>query len=60
MEQQIFQGPDWENHHRISMIEEDGVKDYFEWSPIYELASARRSQPSFNDSTDIRVGYFLP
>ncbi len=29
MEQQIFQGPDWENHHRISMIEEDGMKRLF-------------------------------
>ena len=26
MEQQIFQGPGWENQHRISMIEEGGMK----------------------------------
>ena len=29
MEQQILQGTDWENHHRISMIEEDGMKRLF-------------------------------
>lgn len=29
MEQQIFQGPDWENQHPISIIEEDGMKRLF-------------------------------
>ena len=29
MEQQIFQGPDWESQQRISMIEEGGMKRLF-------------------------------
>ncbi len=29
MEQQIFPGPDWENQHRIRIIEEDGMKRFF-------------------------------